>query len=216
MDSVWMFLEILLINMVLSGDNAVVIAMASKHLPEDQRKYAVWWGALGAVIMRLVLTFIAVVLLDIPLIQALGSLLLLYIALKLLTQKEEEREMRSSSNLWAAVWTIIVADFIMSLDNVLAVAAIANGNLTVLIAGITLSIPIIIWGSTFMMKLLDRLPVLNLLGAAILGYTAGEMLVNDEKVQQWLIQAHSSYHWVVPLFSALIVICMGLWVKVKN
>ncbi|MFD2672350.1 TerC family protein [Marinicrinis sediminis] len=206
MEALWIFVEIMLINIVLSGDNAVVIAMASQNLHPKDRKKAVWWGALGAVVLRIALTAVAVFILKIPFIEALGALLLLYIAIKLTGEGGEERELKASRHLLSAVWTIIVADFIMSLDNVLAVAAIADGHLGILIAGIALSIPMIIWGSTMMMSWMDRYPVLHLAGAAILAYTAGEMLVRDAAVQHWLKHVHTSYEWVIPVMAILLVL----------
>jgi YjbE family integral membrane protein len=157
LDSIILFLEIMLINIVLSGDNAVVIAMASKNLPLDQRRKAVWWGSFGAVGLRLVLTVVAVVLLDVPFIQAAGSLLLLYIAMKLLIDEEGHSDIRQAGTLIKAIYTIVVADFVMSLDNVLAIAAVAKGNYKLIILGVGLSIPLIVWGSTLIMGLLHRL-----------------------------------------------------------
>ncbi|MDT9724396.1 TerC family protein [Xylanibacillus composti] len=206
----------LLINMVLSGDNAVVIAMACKNLPPEHRTKAVWWGAGGAVALRLLLTAGAVVLLDIPLIRAVGSLLLLYIAIKLLTDHGGVSTVRQAGSLSGAIWTIIMADFIMSLDNVLAVAALANGNMTLLIAGIAMSIPLIIWGSSLIMRWMNRYPVLVLLGAAILGYTAGKMMVEDPIVQPQLLQFHASALWLVPLLFTSLAIGVGLWHKGRN
>lgn len=138
-------------------------------------------GAFGAIALRLVLTLVAVSLLDIPYIQAGGSILLFWIAIKLLTDDDSHANVKEASTLGKAIWTIIVADFVMSLDNVLAIAAKGNGNNTVIILGIGLSIPIIIWGSTLVMNLLHKYPVLVLLGAGILGYTAGEMFVKMRK-----------------------------------
>ncbi|MDF2661818.1 MAG: rane protein, partial [Paenibacillus sp.] len=163
-----LFLQILLINIVLSGDNAVVIALASKNLPLHQRKQAIWWGAFGAIGLRLVLTVAAVFLLSIPFIQAAGSLLLLWIAIKLLADDESHATVKEASSLGKAIWTIIVADFVMSLDNVLAIAAKAQGNLSVIILGIGLSIPIIVWGSNLVVVLLQRYPIFIYAGAGIL------------------------------------------------
>jgi YjbE family integral membrane protein len=205
-----LFLQIMLINIVLSGDNAVVIAMASKNLPASQRKQAVWWGAFGAIALRLVLTVIAVYVLSIPYIQAAGSLLLIWIAIKLLIDDEGHTNVKEAATLGKAVWTIIVADFIMSLDNVLAIAAKADNNLTVIILGIALSIPIIIWGSTVVMNLLNKYPILVYLGAGILGYTAGEMFVKDEQVMHMLFKDSEFVHWILPLITTAIVIAAGI------
>lgn len=203
-----LFLQIMLINVVLSGDNAVVIALASKNLPLEQRKKAVWWGAFGAIALRLVLTIVAVNMLQLPYIKGAGSLLLLYIAVKLLIDNEGESHVREASSLLKAIWTIIMADFVMSLDNVLAIAAAAQDNLSVIIMGITLSIPIILWGTPMVMRLLHRFPVLVFLGAAILGYTSGEMLLKDEVVAPHV--TIDVLHYIIPFGLALIVILAGL------
>lgn len=208
-----LFLQIMIINIVLSGDNAVVIALASKNLPLSQRKQAIWWGAFGAIGLRLVLTVIAVYILTVPYIQAAGSLLLLYIAIKLLVDDDGEAHVKEASTLGKAVWTIIVADFVMSLDNVLAIAAKANNNLAVIILGIGLSVPIIVWGSTLVMNLLHRFPIFVFIGAGILGYTAGEMFIKDETVSDMLLR--DTPHWIVPIVTTIIVVGVGLIKKLS-
>ena len=206
----FLFLQIMLINIVLSGDNAVVIAMASQKLSVHQRKKAIWWGSFGAVILRLVLTVIAVWLLEVPFIQAAGSLLLLYIAVKLLTEEHGDKRVEGATSLGGAVRTIILADFVMSLDNVLAIAAVARGETVLIIIGIALSIPLIIWGSTLIMRLLDRFPILIYIGAAILGYTAGEMVLSDQVVGPMIQDFSPSLHEIMPFIGAMIVIISGL------
>nr|WP_207952292.1 TerC family protein [Paenibacillus turpanensis] len=213
METLLLLLQILLINIVLSGDNAVVIALASKKLPEEQRKKAVWWGATGAVLLRIVLTFAAVLLLDVPYIQVAGGILLLYIAVKLMLDDGGHSDVKAAPGLWSAVWTIIVADFVMSLDNVLAVAAIAKDNVLVLILGIVLSIPLIIWGSHIIMRLLSRYPVLNYLGAGILGFAAGEMIIADQAMIHFMEGRSPSLHWLFPVGFPIIVIASGLMKK---
>ncbi|HZG74334.1 MAG TPA: TerC family protein [Paenibacillus sp.] len=213
MESLFLILKIIMVNIVLSGDNAVVIAMASKNLPESQRSKAVWWGAVGAVVLRIVLTVVAVFLLKIPMIQLLGSLLLMYIAVKLLLDDEGHEDVKSASTLGAAVWTIIVADFVMSLDNVLAIAAIAEGNWLLIVIGILISIPLIVWGSTFVMKLLHKYPVLIYIGAGILGYTAGEMFLKDPTAARWLEAMPQAIHWALPIAAAAGVVAAGLLKK---
>ncbi|RAV21734.1 TerC family protein [Paenibacillus contaminans] len=214
MDWFLLFLEIMLINIVLSGDNAVVIALASKNLPIEQRKKAIWWGAFGAVGLRLVLTIAAVSLLKVPYIQAAGSFLLMWIAIKLLVEEEGETNVKEASTLGKAVWTIIVADFVMSLDNVLAIAAAAKNDVAVIILGIGLSIPIIVWGSTLVMKLLHKFPVFVFIGAGILGYTAGEMFIGDQKVSE-LVHSHL-LHTLLPIILAVVVIVTGVIKKIMN
>lgn len=213
MVSLILIVKIVMINIVLSGDNAVVIAMASKNLPERQRIQAVWWGAFGAVFLRIVLTAAAVYLLTVPYIQLAGSLLLLYIAVKLLADEENRTGVKSKATLAGAVWTIIVADFVMSLDNVLAIAAIAKGSIVLLAIGILISIPLIVWGSTFVMKLLHQYPVLVYIGAAILGYTAGEMLVADQYMTRLLQPFPPVIHTLIPILGAVFVVIAGLMKK---
>lgn len=210
MDSLITILEIIMINIVLSGDNAVVIAMASQQLPEKQRNAAVWWGAFGAVALRIVLTATAVALLAVPYIQLAGALLLMYIAVKLLKDDSGHSKIRGAATLASAVWTIIVADFVMSLDNVLAVAAIAEGDWILLGIGILISIPLIVWGSAFVMKLLQSYPLLVYIGSGILGFTAGEMVVEDEQVALWLTGLPFLL-WVIPILGAAVVVAAGLW-----
>jgi YjbE family integral membrane protein len=209
-----LFLQIMLINIVLSGDNAVVIALASKNLPIEQRKKAIWWGAFGAIALRLVLTIAAIKLLELPYIQAGGSILLLWIAIKLLIDEEGEANVRQATTLGKAIWTIILADFVMSLDNVLAIAAKANNNLLVIILGIGLSIPIIIWGSTLVMKLLHKFPIFVYLGAGILGYTAGEMFVSEDKVMNYF--HNEALHWIIPIATIVIVLAAGVIKKLMK
>ncbi len=205
METVLLMLQILLINIVLSGDNAVVIAMASKNLAPAQRVKAIWWGAFGAVALRIALTFAAVYMLKLPFIQLFGSLLLLYIAVKLLTEDESHSQIKAAAGVAAAIWTIIVADLVMSLDNVLAVAAVAKNNVPVLIAGIAISIPLIIWGSGAILRLLERYPVLIYVGAGLLGFAAGEMMIADKAVIAFMRSGHEYLHWLLPAaFPALV------------
>lgn len=211
MEWILLFLQIMLINIVLSGDNAVVIALASKKLPLEERKKAIWWGAFGAIGLRIILTVAAVYVLQVPYIQTAGSLLLLWIAIKLMMDEEEHSNVKEASTLGKAIWTIIVADFVMSLDNVLAIAAKAEGEIGIIILGIAMSVPIIVWGSTLVVNLLKKYPVLVFVGAGILGYTAGEMFMSDHKVSSWLFGNIS--HYVLPVITTLVVIGSGLLKK---
>ncbi|MBW7458796.1 TerC family protein, partial [Paenibacillus sepulcri] len=178
MDSLWVFVQIIFINVLLSGDNAVVIALASQQLPPEQRRKAVWWGAAAAIGLRCLLTLVAITLLQIPYLQALGALLLFLIAVKLVmdaaSPAEQSHQIRKPGSLAGAIRTIVVADFIMSLDNVLAIAAVAEGEPIMIMLGIGLSIPIIIWGSQLLGNLLKRYPPLVYAGGGLLGYAAGE------------------------------------------
>lgn len=177
-------LSILVINIVLSGDNAVVIALASRRLPVNLQRKAIIFGSMGAIVLRVMLTTVAVFLLKIPFLKLAGGVLLIWIAVKLLKDEDGEEKINESSNLLKAIETIIIADFLMSLDNVLGVAAAARGDILLLIIGLTISIPIIASGSGIIMKLMEKVPVLVHVGAAILGFTAGEMIIEEKIVEQ--------------------------------
>jgi YjbE family integral membrane protein len=194
---------------MLSGDNAVVIGMAARNLPERQKKKAIWLGSAAAVVMRLLLTAAALYLLNIPYLQAVGSIFLFYIAFKLLINENDVRQVREAGNLRSAIWTIMAADFVMSLDNVLAVAAAARGNVPMLIIGIAASIPLIVWGSTLIVKVLNQFPLLVYIGSGLLGFTAGEMLLNDAALTGWFDSMHDSIAWVLPLACAAAVVIGG-------
>ncbi len=197
---------IIMVNILLSGDNALVIALASRSLPPRQQRQAILWGGAGAVGLRIVLTLVAVLLLNIPFLQLLGGLLLQWVALKLVADDHEgESEVEAAGNLWGAVKTIILADLVMSLDNVLAIAGVARGSISLLVIGLLISIPIIIWGSTLISALMQRWPVIVLIGAAFLGWTAGEMITADPVLQTYFA-AYPFLHWAVPgLFAAAVV-----------
>lgn len=201
--------SILIINILLSVDNAVLIAMASRGLPDRQRRVAVWWGVFGAIALRIVLIIIVQKLLQIPLLQAAGGILLLWIAIKLLTSTEDHSSVRESASLWAAVWTIIVADFVMSLDNVLAIAAAAKGDASLIVIGLLLSIPLIIWGSHFVARLLDDYPLLEYVGAGILGFISGEMLAADTMFERYVIESIRFPESILPWLGVFIVVAVG-------
>ncbi|HEX6528879.1 MAG TPA: TerC family protein [Burkholderiales bacterium] len=213
--------KIIWVNLLLSGDNAVVIALAARSLPPQQQKMAVMWGAGAAVVMRVILTIFAVALLTLPWLKIVGGLLLLWIGIKLLVPEDEEEEVASSDNLWQAIKTILIADLVMSLDNVLAVAAAADSaaptpdlvamKYTLLILGLAISIPIVIFGSTLMLKLMERWPVIITFGGALLGWIAGEMMVTDPAIDAW-VENNAAWleHWrVAAIIGAVIVIVVG-------
>jgi YjbE family integral membrane protein len=170
---------------VLSGDNAVVIALAARSLPPHQQKKAVIYGAGAAIVMRIVLTFFAVQLLTLPWLKLVGSLLLFWIGIKLLIEEDGGENIESSDNLMAAIKTILIADLVMSLDNVIAVAAAAGGNMVLLILGLAISIPLVIFGATLLLNLMERFPIIITIGAALIGMVAGEMLVTDIALKDW-------------------------------
>ena len=182
-------LKIIGVNIVLSGDNAVVIALAARSLPAKQQKAAVLWGSGAAVVMRIILTIFAVALLTLPWLKLIGSLLLFWIGVKLLIPEEEEANVNASENLIAAIKTILIADLVMSIDNVIAVAAAAGGSMTLLILGLAISIPLVIFGSTLLLHLMERWPIIITIGGGLLGFVAGEMLVTDPALNDWLAGA---------------------------
>jgi YjbE family integral membrane protein len=207
--------QIMMINIMLSGDNAVVIAMASRALPPKQQKQAILFGSFGAIFLRIILTFFAVLLLALPWLKLVGGALLLYIGIKMLIPDDEEKQLDGHTKLWAAIKTIIVADLIMSLDNVLGVAAAAKGNLALLIIGLAISIPLIIYGSTLLLKLMNRYPIIITAGGGILGWVAGEMAVTDPVLAPW-VQSHA--HWLeeaMPAVGAIVVVVVGKWLAAR-
>ena len=202
-------LSIIIINIVISGDNAVVIAMATLRLEPKQRKKAIFWGTFGAVGLRVALTAIAAVLLTVPYIQAVGGLLLTWIAVKLLAEDESGEDKEAPGSMAEAIRTIIIADFLMSLDNVLAVAGASGGNLPLLIIGLILSIPLVVWGSTFLSQLMRKWPWLVGLGAGLLGFTAGEMLLKEPYLK--FLTENPIFEYLIPGLFAVGVIGIGYW-----
>ncbi len=208
--------KIIMIDLLLSGDNAVVIALACRNLPEAQRRKGIMFGVGGAIGLRIVLTFFAVGLLSLPYLKLVGALLLLWIGIKLILPEEGHgaENIKADTRLFGAVKTIIVADFVMSLDNVLGVAAAAKGNVSLLVFGLLVSIPLIAWSSQLVLKLIDRFPFIIYAGGALLGYVAGEMLVT-EALFAALVEAHHYLHWLVPLVCALLVVAIGKWLALR-
>lgn len=192
--------QIIIVNIVLSGDNAVVIALAARGLPPQQQKQAIIWGSVAAIIMRVILTIVAVEMLKLPYLKLIGALLLFYIAIQLLVPEDDAEDgIGSSGNLITAVRTILIADLVMSLDNVIGVAAAAKGDNLLLMLGLGISIPLIIFGSTIILKLMDRFPVIITGGAALLGWVAGEMLITDPALIEWIAASMPWMHIHLPL-----------------
>ena len=202
--------KIIVIDLLLSGDNAVVIALACRNLPLEQRKQGILYGVGGAIVLRIVLTFFAVSLLALPYLKLIGAVLLLLIGVKLILPENDEggEGIKAEANLWGAVKTIIVADFVMSLDNVLGVAGAAHGNVFLLVFGLLVSIPLIAWSSQLVLKLIDRFPAVIYLGGGLLGYVAGEMLVGEDLFKP-LIETQHYLHWLVPVLGALSVLIVA-------
>ena len=222
--------KIIGVNIVLSGDNAVVIALAARSLPPKQQKMAILWGAGAAVVLRIVLTFFAVALLALPWLKIVGSLLLFWIGIKLLVPEEPGDDVAASDSLVAAIKTILIADLVMSLDNVIAVAAAAGGSFLLLILGLAISIPLVIFGATLLVKLMERYPVIITLGAALIGLVAGEMIVTDPVAVSWMKDhvaavtfdgdkpkvAGLSLEIMCGLVGAVIVVVWGRWLAKKQ
>jgi YjbE family integral membrane protein len=208
------FGAIIVANLLLSGDNAVVIAMAARSLPAKQQKQAIFWGSAAAIVLRIALTIAAVHMLQLPYLKLVGGLALLWIAVQLLVDTDEEGEVRPDGTMAAAVRTILIADLVMSIDNVIAVAGAVDRapppyRLMLLIAGLAMSIPLIVAGSTLLMNVMERLPIIIVLGAALLGYIAGQMLATDPAVAPW-IEAHvANAELVLGAAGALGVVAVG-------
>ncbi len=203
--------SIILANVLLSGDNAVVIALAARSLPPKQQKQAIVFGSAAAIVMRIVLTLIAVQMLKWPYLKLIGGGLLLYIGVSLMLEEEdvEDGKEPEAKGMLAAVRTILVADLVMSLDNVLAVAAAAKGNTTLLVVGLGISVPLIVFGSTLLLKVMERFPIIITLGAAMLGYLAGEMVVTDPAVHNWFGELPHAVEVAAGAIGAVLVVALG-------
>ena len=206
--------QIILIDIVLSGDNAVVIALACRNLSPELRKTGIFWGVAGAIILRVVLTVFAALVMNLPWLKLVGGLLLVWIAVKLMLPEEADgHDIKASGNLWGAVKTIIIADFVMSLDNVIAVAGAAHGSLPLLLFGLAVSIPLIVWSSQLILHWMERWPSIVLLGAALLGYVAGQMIFSDPGVIGLLPPLPAWLAKVAGVIGAVLVVGVGRWLE---
>jgi len=201
--------KIIGVNVVLSGDNAVVIALAARSLPPAGQKRAIFWGSGAAVALRIILTLFAVALLGLPWLKLAGAALLLWIGVKLLLPENGGPEVRAGENVWAAVRTILVADLVMSLDNVIAVAAAAGGDWLLMAIGLAISIPLVIFGATLLVGLMERWPVIITLGAGLLGYVAGEMAWSDPAIAPFTMHWPETMSVAVGLGCASLVVAIG-------
>ncbi len=213
----WLALvQIIGVDIVLSGDNAVVIALAARSLPPAQQRQAVIWGSGAAVLMRVCLIIVAVSLLKLPGLKLVGAALLLWIAVQLLVPEGEEvGHGTGASNLGGAIRTILLADLAMSLDNVLAIAAVAKGSIVLLIVGLAVSIPLVVFTSTFLLKVMDRFPIIVTAGAGLLGYVAGEMMVTDIFTAPWIDENAHWLHTALPVTCAVLVIAVGKFLAAR-
>ncbi|HXU41620.1 MAG TPA: TerC family protein [Burkholderiales bacterium] len=221
-------LKIIGVNVILSGDNAVVIALAARSLPAKQQKQAIIWGSLAAIVMRVILTIFAVALLALPWLKLIGSLLLFWIGVKLLIPEDGDENIQASDQLLAAIKTILIADLVMSLDNVIAVAAAAGGSYLLLILGLAISIPLVIFGATLLLKLMERFPVIITIGAGLIGWVAGEMLVADMALKGWFTGMGVEYREANPyvggvsleiiagIIGIVIVVALGKWLGARK
>lgn len=202
-------MKIIWINIILSGDNAVVIALAARSLPPDQQRKAILFGSGAAVVLRIVLTLVAAQLLALSFLQIVGGALLLWIGVQLLSEEEEDDgESKEYGTMFAAIRTILIADLVMSLDNVIAVAAAAKGSTVLLVLGLAISIPLVIFGSTLMIKLMERFPIIIVLGAALIGWVGGETIVSDNVLKD-VLAANGWLHYAAAALGAAFVVLVG-------
>src|SRR5262245_23386169 len=198
------------VNLLLSGDNALVIALAVRTLPRRQRLVGQFWGAAGAVVLRLLFVAIVSLMLRVPFVQFVGGVVLVWIAIRLVRPSEEaDGSHRHGASMWEAIWIIIVADVTMSLDNVLAITAVAKGDLLLVMFGIGLSLPIVVWGAGLLARLMNRYQWVVWVGGGLLGYVAGEMAVDDHLIHSWLGSYAAPLHYVVPVATGLVVTFLG-------
>ncbi len=221
-------IKIIGVNIILSGDNAVVIALAARSLPPKQQTQAIIWGSGAAIVMRIILTLFAVALLTLPWLKIIGSVLLFWIGVKLLVPEDDDAEIEASTQLLSAIKTILIADLVMSLDNVIAVAAAAGGSILLLILGLAISIPLVIFGATLLLKLMERFPVIITIGGALIGWVAGEMLVTDPALEGWLTGLGVEFVQAKPTIAGLslellaggvgvvLVVALGKWLAKRN
>ena len=212
-------LQIIWIDILLSGDNAVVIALACRRLPEHQRRWGIMLGAGAAIGLRVVFAIFVVYLLGVPYLKLVGAVLLLWIAVKLILPEhaaEGGGEMEEASTMWSAVRTIVIADAVMSLDNVIAIGAAAKGDVTLIVLGLLISIPLIIWGSTLILRLLDRMPWIVYLGGGLLGYIAGEIVLSDPALVGHVVAIGDWLHWASPLGGVAFVLIVGGLLRMRS
>lgn len=204
-------LQIIAIDIVLGGDNAVVIALACRRLPEKQRNLGIFWGVFGAIALRVVLIYFAFTLMAIPFLKIVAALLLLWIGIKLLQPEPQDdgHQISASATLLGAIKTIIIADAMMSLDNVIAIAGAARDSVVLVVFGLVVSVPIIVWGSKLVMKLMESFPITIFIGAGLLGWIAGGMSVTDAISSEWVNNNAPFLHWAAPACGALLVIVIG-------
>jgi YjbE family integral membrane protein len=204
-------LSIIVIDLVLAGDNAIVIGLAARTLPKNQQKKVILWGTVGAILIRILATLVVVWLLKIPGLMVIGGVLLVWIAYKLLAE-EKGHDVKASENFWAAIKTIVIADALMGLDNVLAVAGAAHGDFSLVVIGLLVSVPIVVWGSTLILKWVDRFPIIITIGSGVLAFTAAKM-ITGEKFLKGIFDDNPLLKWG---FTAIIVIAVIIFGRMKK
>jgi YjbE family integral membrane protein len=202
---------IIFIDLILAGDNAIVIGMAARKLPPEQQKKAIFWGTFGAVAIRIVATVLVVYLLMIPGLQLLGGLLLIWISYKLLVSGESHKDVQAKDTLFAAIQTIVIADAVMGIDNVIAVAGAAHGNTLLVIIGLLISVPIVVWGSTLFIRVVNKFPPIIYIGAGVLAYTAAKMITHEPFLKSWFDSP--IVYWSFLFLTVIAILLIG---KIKN
>ncbi|RCX23098.1 YjbE family integral membrane protein [Fontibacillus phaseoli] len=206
-------LSIILIDLVLAGDNAIVIGLAARNVQKADQKKVILWGTLGAIIVRVIMTLLVLQLLTIPGLRLVGGLALIWIAYKLLID-EKSHDINAGNQMWAAIRTIIIADTMMGLDNVLAVAGAAHGDFLLVVIGLAVSVPIMVWGSTMILKLTERFPIVITIGAGVLAWTAAKMLVEEPLIHDWFANGIIKYGFEI--IAIIAVVAIGTQMKKKK
>tara|TARA_B100000686_G_scaffold106599_1_gene113706 strand:- start:9324 stop:10013 length:690 start_codon:yes stop_codon:yes gene_type:complete len=211
-------IQIIAIDIILGGDNAIIIALACRRLPEGQRNRGIFWGVFGAIALRVIFISFALTLLTIPFLKIIGSILLIWIGIKLLQPSPENRahKIDASATLLGAIKTIIIADAVMSLDNVIAIAGAAKDSVGLVIFGLIISVPIIVWGSKVIMKLMDQFPIIVTIGAGLLGWIAGNMIITDVIINEWINTNATYLQWLSPILGAFVIVLTGKWLAAKS
>lgn len=202
---------IILIDLVLAGDNAIVIGLAARNVEKNKQKQVILWGTAGAIFIRIIATLLVVKLLDLPWLHLIGGLLLIWIAIKLLIDNEGHK-IAAKNTIAAAIWTIIVADAAMGIDNVLAIAGAAGGNIWLVIIGLLVSIPIMVWGSTILIKWMDRFPIIVYIGAGVIAWTAAKMITEEHAIASFFAE-HLFIKWSVIAIVIIGVVVCGRWIN---
>jgi YjbE family integral membrane protein len=197
-------ISIIIIDLVLAGDNAIVIGLAARNLPKHQQKQTIIWGTVGAIVIRALATLAVVWLLKIPGLLLVGGILLVWIAYKLLVE-EKGHDVEAGSSMWEAIRTIIIADALMGLDNVLAVAGAAHGSFLLVILGLLISVPIVVWGSTLILKWIERFPIIITIGAGILAWTAAKMIVDEPFLKEYFVNPFVKYGFELLVVAGVII-----------